>query len=66
MDNTENDVLTIINGIVTKCKEGLVNLVIPDGVTEIGVRAFSKCVERLESVVIPKSVTKIDSSAFYA
>ena len=56
MDNTENDVLTIEDGVLTKCKEGLVNLVVPNGVTEIGQEAFSDC-SSLTSVVIPESVT---------
>ena len=59
------DVLKITKGVVTECDRSAKNVVIPDGVTEIGERAFSKCWERLESVVIPKSVTKIDGSAFY-
>ena len=39
------------------------NVVIPDGVTEIGRTAFIRC-KNLESVTIPASVTKISYSAF--
>ena len=39
------------------------NVVIPDGVTEIGSYAFNRC-KNLESVTIPASVTKINYSAF--
>ena len=39
------------------------NVVIPDGVTEIGGTAFYRC-KNLESVTIPASVTKISYSAF--
>ena len=44
--------------------EEIMNLVIPDGVTGIGSRAFSGC-SGLTSVTIPDSVTSIGSSAFY-
>ncbi|MBD5408293.1 MAG: leucine-rich repeat protein [Treponema sp.] len=39
------------------------NVIIPDGVTEIGSYAFNRC-KNLESVTIPASVTKISASAF--
>ena len=39
------------------------NVVIPDGVTEIGSYAFLRC-KNLESVTIPASVTKISYNAF--
>ena len=39
----KNDVLTIENGVVTKCKKDAVDVVIPEGVTEIGKFAFRDC-----------------------
>ena len=39
----KNDVLTIKNGVVTKCKQNAVDVVIPEGVTEIGKEAFWDC-----------------------
>jgi len=44
---------------------GLTGVHIPEGVLEIGLRAFSDC-RNLKSVVIPDSVTKIEGFAFYA
>lgn len=63
MDNTENDVLTIENGVVTKCKEDAVNVVIPEGITAIGWRSFNWCT-KLEEANIPESVVKICNCAF--
>jgi hypothetical protein len=42
------------------------NVVIPDGVAEIGERAFSheNTYYTLKSIVIPNSVTKIEQNAF--
>ena len=44
--------------------ELLTELIIPDGITSIGPRAFLYC-ESLTSVVIPDSATSIDEYAFY-
>ena len=63
MENTENDVLTIEDGVLTKCKDDAVNVVIPEGVTGIWKSAFQFC-RRLKSVVIPSSVRTIYDSAF--
>ena len=50
---------------VTGYADGLPeNLVIPDGVTEIGRHAFDRCTS-LTSVTIPASVTSIGDYAFY-
>ncbi len=44
--------------------ELVTDLVIPSGVTSIGMYAFSEC-SRLESITIPSSVTSIGRGAFY-
>jgi hypothetical protein len=44
-------------------RENLTEFVIPDGVTEIGIWAFSNCTS-LTSITIPDSVTIIDRHAF--
>lgn len=64
MENTEDEILTIEDGVLTKCKEDAVNVVIPEGVTEIGDLAFQEC-ESLKSVEIPSSVKKIGWHSFY-
>ena len=43
---------------------GVVNVIIPDSVTEIGVDAFYGC-DSLRSIAIPNSVTAIGADAFY-
>lgn len=53
----------IENGILTKYTGNGGDVVIPDGVTEIGRRAFYEC-SKLTSVSIPDSVTSIGYSAF--
>ena len=56
--------LTIENGVVTKCDENAVDVVIPEGVTEIGSCAFEEC-SSLASVSLPKTIELIDEEAFY-
>ena len=48
----EEGVLTIEDGVVTKCKEGLVNLVIPAGINRIEPFTIRNSYKTLESVVI--------------
>ena len=61
MSNT-NDFL-IENGILTEYKGNKKDVVIPDGVTSIGEKAFSGCYS-LTSITIPDSVTSIGDEAF--
>ena len=53
----------IENGVLAKYKGAGGDVVIPEGVTEIGEEAFSWC-SSLESVTIPEGVTEIGASAF--
>lgn len=59
----EEDVLTIEDGVVTKCKKDAVSVVIPEGVTEIGDNAFGACTS-LKSAVIANGVKQIGFAAF--
>ena len=52
----------IRKGVLVKYTGHDHNVVIPEGVTEIGKLAFLNCI--LESLVIPEGVTKIGNSAF--
>ena len=53
----------IENGVLKKYVGPGGDVVIPEGITEIGFHAFYHC-RSLKSVTIPKSVSKIESSAF--
>ena len=55
---------TIENGILTKYNGPGGDVVVPEGITGIGQRAFADC-EELTSVVIPDGVVGIDDMAFY-
>ncbi|MCR5123948.1 MAG: leucine-rich repeat domain-containing protein [Treponema sp.] len=59
------DILDIEDGVLKRCTDkSVTSVVIPEGVTEIGWKAFKECTS-LASVEIPSSVTKIGSRAFY-
>lgn len=55
--------LIVVNNIVTKCKQNAVNVVIPDGVTQIAESAFER-LKTLKTLEIPDSVQKIGARAF--
>lgn len=57
------DALDIKDGVLVDCLSDVVDVVIPDGVTKIGERAFANCKD-LVSVTIPDSVTSIGFEAF--
>ena len=60
----ENETLLIEDGVVVKCIDSYArNVVIPDGVTEIGFYSFT-CCEFLSTVEIPKGVIEISAGAF--
>lgn len=56
----------IKNGVLEKYRKekGVTEVVIPEGVTRIGDKAFFGC-ERLASITIPDGVTGIGKNAFY-
>ena len=68
--DVEIEGLLIRNDTVIACKSYVTNVIIPDGVTSIGERAFSyrdtyAICDSLKSVTIPNSVTSIGEWAFY-
>ena len=54
----------IKNGVLNEYKGKDSEVVIPEGVTEIGDWAFERC-RSLSSITIPESVTEIGRDAFY-
>lgn len=53
----------IKDGVLLKYNGNGINVVIPDGVTAIGEKAFYLC-DRMKSVTIPEGVSRIERSAF--
>ncbi len=58
-----NDILTIENSVVTDCDKNTLNVVIPEGVTEIDSFAFYDCTA-LKSLSLPSTLKKIGGYAF--
>jgi hypothetical protein len=56
--------LKVVDDFVFGICESFTEIVIPDGVTTIGIGAFSYC-ENLARIKIPKSVTSVEYVAFY-
>lgn len=62
--SSTDGVLYLVHKELVQCPQGKTGTVsIPDGVEEIGTRAFCMCT-KLEKIVIPQSVTKVKSGAF--
>ena len=56
----------IVNGVLRGVTpNGEIDVVIPDGVTSIAIRAFGTGCSSIQSVTIPSSVTNVDAEAFY-
>ena len=53
----------IVNGVLKSYNGFSQDVIIPDGVTEIGFKAFMDC-ENITNVTIPEGVEQIDDSAF--
>ncbi len=58
----END-FEIKDGVLTRYRGSGGNVVVPDGVTEIGIEAFANCKEPI-TVTVPAGVTKLAPGAF--
>ncbi len=62
--NLENNDFLIKNGVLVKYKGKKSKVIIPEGVTSIGNRAFMEC-GSLEQIEIPNSVTSVGSHVFW-
>lgn len=62
--NDSSNYLKIESGIVIECDKAAEEVIIPDGVTEIGTRAFLNCTS-LRTLTIPDSVFRINKGAFW-
>ena len=65
LDSDPENPLTIANGVVLDCDPAAVSVIVPEGVTCIGEKAFFLC-GLLTSVTLPDSLEDIDESAFLA
>ena len=59
----DDESFTITNGVLTKFKDWATEAVIPEGITEIGAKAFKNC-RGLSFVKLPSSIAKIGDFAF--
>lgn len=64
MKNINNADFVINDGVLTKYVGNGGDVVIPDGVTSIGAKAFYECSE-VTSITFPNTVTDIGDYAFY-
>lgn len=55
---------TIVNGVLTSTSSGIVNAIIPEGVTAIGSNAFVSSRFTLQTVQLPSTLTIINESVF--
>lgn len=62
--NPENNLKIVGKKVVEYVGEGGEDVIIPDGITTIGEKAFSGDTKRVKSILIPSSVTKIKGNAF--
>ena len=59
----DDDLFTTTNNVLTKSKDWATEAVIPEGITEIGAKAFKNC-RGLSFVKLPSSIAKIGDFAF--
>lgn len=63
LDLFEMNITSITREAFIKCKQFVRQLVLPEGLKEIGCRTFSDCIA-LQEVVFPKSLEKVGEMAF--
>jgi len=63
LDSDPENPLTIVDGVVIDCDPAAVNVVVPQGVTAIGDKAFLLC-GWLENITLPQGIVSIGNSAF--
>lgn len=62
--NVNNEDFEIVDGVLVKYRGNDSDVVIPDGVTDIGEEAFAMCYS-LETVKLPENLRTIGAKAFY-